>query len=83
LLIRASSLLLGFFFIASGSAGLKDNAVAGSPSVTRLTHNNYIELNPSGIPKNEEKNIEATSPIFDDIMYLIKALFKFFTFILE
>ena len=36
----------------SGSEGLKDKAVAGRPSVTKLTHNNYIELNPSGIPNN-------------------------------
>ena len=72
--ISASSLPLGFFFMASGSAGLKDKAVAGRPSVTRLTQSSYIELKPSGIPKKEEINIEATSPILDDIIYLIKAL---------
>jgi hypothetical protein len=38
--IIPSSLLLGGFFMISGSAGLNDNAVAGNPSVTRLTHNN-------------------------------------------
>ena len=73
LLINWSFLLLGLFDITLGSAGLKDKAVAGNPSVTKLTHNNYIELKPSGIPKTELKNILTTSPIFEDIMYLIKA----------
>lgn len=59
--------------MASGSAGLKDKAVAGSPSVTRLTHNSWMELKPSGIPKKDEINIDATSPMFEEIMYLIKA----------
>ena len=31
-------MLLGGFFITSGSAGLNDRAVAGRPSVTRFTH---------------------------------------------
>jgi len=57
----------------SGSAGLNDKAVAGNPSVTRFTHNNYTELNPSGIPRIELKNILTTSPILDEIIYLMKA----------
>jgi hypothetical protein len=35
-----SSCFLGGFYITSGSGGLNESAVAGSPSVTRLTHNN-------------------------------------------
>ena len=35
-----SSFLRGYFFIVSGSGLLKDKAVAGNPSVTKLTHNN-------------------------------------------
>ena len=34
---RASSALLGGFFIISLSGGLKPRAVAGGPSVTKLT----------------------------------------------
>lgn len=66
-----SSCFLGGFFITSGSGGLNDKAVAGSPSVTRLTHNNYIELNPSGIPSIDDVKMETTSPIFEEIIYLI------------
>lgn len=35
-----SSCSLGGFFMHSGSDGLKDKAVAGKPSVTRLTQSN-------------------------------------------
>ena len=38
--IIGSSCFLGGFSITSGSGGLNDNAVAGQPSVTKLTHNN-------------------------------------------
>lgn len=37
-LIKGSSFFLGGFFITSGSGGLKERAVAGKPSVTKLTH---------------------------------------------
>ena len=69
--IIGSSCFLGGFYITSGSGGLNDKAVAGRPSVTKLTHNNQIELNPSGIPKADDVKIETTSPIFDEIIYLI------------
>lgn len=69
--IIGSSCFLGGFYITSGSGGLKDKAVAGNPSVTKLTHNNYIELNPSGIPNNDDVKIETTSPIFEEIIYLM------------
>jgi len=51
---------------------LNDRAVAGRPSVTKFTHNNYIELNPSGIPSIDDVNIDTTSPMFDEIIYLMK-----------
>lgn len=35
--IKGSSCFLGGFFITSLSGGLKDKAVAGNPSVTKLT----------------------------------------------
>lgn len=52
---------------------MKDNAVAGKPSVTKFTHNNYILLKPSGIPINDVMKMDITSPILDDIIYLINA----------
>lgn len=54
------------------SGGLKPSAVAGGPSVTRLTHKSWTGIKPSGIPKAAVKKIEATSPIFEEIMYLNK-----------
>ena len=36
---KASSAFLGGFFMISLSGGLKPKAVAGGPSVTKLTHN--------------------------------------------
>lgn len=67
-----SSCYLGGFFITSGSGGLNERAVAGNPSVTRLTQRSWIELNPSGIPNIDEVKIETTSPMFEDIIYLMK-----------
>lgn len=54
----------------SGSGGLKPSAVAGGPSVTRFTQRSCTGMRPSGRPNAAVKNIEATSPIFEDIMYL-------------
>ena len=59
---------LGGFNITSGSEGLKDKAVAGNPSVTRLTQSSCIEENPSGIPIIDERNMLITSPILDEII---------------
>ena len=64
---------LGGFCMTSLSGGLNERAVAGSPSVTRFTHRSWIELNPSGIPRSEVRKIETTSPMFELIMYLMKA----------
>ena len=52
------------------SGGLNPKAVAGGPSVTRLTQRSWTGIRPSGIPKAAVKNMEATSPIFEEIMYL-------------
>lgn len=52
------------------SGGLNPKAVAGGPSVTKLTHKSCTGIRPSGMPKAAVRNIEATSPIFEEIMYL-------------
>ncbi len=59
--------------MVSGSGGLKGRAVAGKPSVTRLTQSSWIELKPSGIPRIEDSRILTTSPMLEEIIYLIKA----------
>jgi hypothetical protein len=56
--------------MTSGSAGLNPNAVAGGPSVTRLTHSSCTGIMPSGMPSMAVRKIDATSPMLEDIMYL-------------
>lgn len=56
------------------SGGLNPNAVAGGPSVTRFTHKSWTGMSPSGMPNAAVKNIDATSPILDEIMYLKQGL---------
>jgi len=70
---RESSDFLGGFFMMSLSGGLKPRAVAGGPSVTRLTQRSYTEVNPSGTPNIAVMKILATSPILDEIRYLMNA----------
>lgn len=41
----------------SRSGGLKPRAVAGKPSVTRLTHSNWTGIRASGIPKAAVRKI--------------------------
>ena len=41
----------------SASGGLNPRAVAGRPSVTRLTHNNWTGIRASGMPRAAVKNI--------------------------
>ncbi len=55
------------------SGGLKPRAVAGGPSVTKLTHKSCTEVKPSGIPSIAVRKIEATSPMLEEIRYLMKA----------
>lgn len=56
--------------MTSLSGGLKPKAVAGGPSVTRFTHSSCTGISPSGMPRAEVRKIDATSPMFDEIMYL-------------
>ena len=58
---------LGFRVIISGSGGLKPSAVAGSPSVTRLTHRSCTGISASGIPSAAVRNMLTTSPILEDM----------------
>lgn len=69
-LINESLLLLGGFFITSLSGGLNPKAVAGGPSVTRFTHKSWTGISPSGMPIAAVRKMQATSPIFEEIMYL-------------
>ena len=57
----------------SVSGGLNPRAVAGGPSVTKLIQSSYTELKASGIPIMAVKNMDATSPMFEEIKYLMKA----------
>jgi hypothetical protein len=52
------------------SGGLKPSAVAGGPSVTRLTQSSCTGMRPSGMPSAAVKKMQKTSPMFDEIMYL-------------
>lgn len=72
-LISESSDLLGGCYIILRSGGLNPKAVAGKPSVTRLTHKSCTDENPSGIPSRAVKKMLATSPIFEEIKYLMNA----------
>ena len=54
----------GFRFIISFSAGSLPKANAGSPSVTRLTHNICNGSSGSGNEKSSEKKITDISPRF-------------------
>mmetsp|Transcript_7963 Transcript_7963/g.49175 ORF Transcript_7963/g.49175 Transcript_7963/m.49175 type:complete len:249 (+) Transcript_7963:1120-1866(+) len=71
--MSASLGLRGGFLITSFSGGLNPSAVAGGPSVTRLTQSSWTGMSPSGIPKAAVKKILTTSPMLDEIMYLMKA----------
>lgn len=44
----------------SKSGGLKPNAVAGKPSVTKLTHKSCTGIKASGKPKAAVKKIQTT-----------------------
>ena len=61
---------LGFCFIISGSGGLNPSAVAGKPSVTKLTHSSCTGIRASGIPRAAVRKMLTTSPMFEDIKYL-------------
>lgn len=69
-----SSLDLGGFFMMSSSGGLNPRAVAGRPSVTRLTHSSWTGMRASGIPRAAVRNILTTSPMLEEMRYLINCL---------
>ncbi len=58
--IKDSRALLGNLSIISKSGGLKPSAVAGRPSVTKLTHNNWTGIRDSGKPNAAVKNMQTT-----------------------
>lgn len=58
--ISDSLALLGGFSMMSKSGGLKPSAVAGKPSVTKLTHNNCTGISASGNPKAAVKKMQTT-----------------------
>ncbi len=51
----------------SRSGGLKPSAVAGRPSVTRLTHSSWTGIRASGRPRAAVRKMETTSPMLDEI----------------
>ncbi len=51
------------------SGGLKPRAVAGRPSVMRLTQSSCTGMRASGMPSSTVKKIETTSPMLDEIKY--------------
>lgn len=56
----------------SKSGGLKPRAVAGKPSVTRLTHNNCTGINASGKPRAAVRKI--LEKIYQAIIIMIAKL---------
>ena len=59
---------LGFLVMMSTSGGLNPSAVAGGPSVTRLTQSSCTGINPSGIPSAAVRKMDTTSPTLEEIM---------------
>jgi hypothetical protein len=68
-----SSLGRGGCFIKPGTGGLNPSAVAGGPSVTRLTKSKCIAVKGSGTPDNVANRIAMISPILQDIKKQINA----------
>ena len=50
----------GALSIMSKSGGLNESAVAGKPSVTKLTHKSCTGISASGTPRAAAKKIETT-----------------------
>ena len=68
--LKPSLGFLGGTDMMSGSGALKLRAVAGSPSVTRLTHSSCTGIRASGRPRAAVKKMQTTSPILEEIRYL-------------
>ena len=52
------------------SGGLNPSAVAGKLSVTRLTHNNCIGINASGMPNKTVKKMLVSRTLISDTLIL-------------
>ena len=68
--MRVSLAPLGAFSMMSRSGGLKERAVAGRPSVTRLTHSSWTGMRASGRPRAAARKMQTTSPMLEEIRYL-------------
>ena len=64
--------------IISKSGGLKESAVAGKPSVTRLTQRSWTGMRASGTPNAAAKKIETTSPMLE-LEWIMRILFELFS----
>jgi len=64
--------------MTSGDGGLNPSAVAGGPSVTRLTHSKCMALNGSGKPHIAASNMAIISPMLQLIKKLGDARFAFY-----
>ena len=60
----------------SGSGALKLRAVAGRPSVTRLTQSSWTGIRASGKPRAAVRKIQTTSPMLDEMRYLKNVTFN-------
>lgn len=65
--MRVSSVPLGIFSMMSRSGGLKERAVAGRPSVTRLTQSSWTGIIASGRPSAAARKMQTTSPMLEEI----------------
>jgi hypothetical protein len=65
--IRVSSDPLGCFCMMSRSGGLKERAVAGRPSVTKLTHRSCTGIKASGRPRAAVRKMQTTSPMLEEM----------------
>ena len=59
-----SSAFRGGLSMMSRSGGLKPRAVAGSPSVTKFTHNNWTGMSASGKPRAAVRKILKNKETF-------------------
>lgn len=73
--IRPSLEFLGGFFMMSRSGGLNPRAVAGKPSVTKLTHSSWTGIKASGIPRAAVRKILQENAFF--IIYLIRNVYVY------
>lgn len=73
--MRASRAFRGGLFIMSKSGGLKPRAVAGKPSVTRLTHSSWTGMRASGKPTAAvRKMLETQKKQRDEEQWLQKSV---------